>query len=133
MNFCRAGFFFLLFLLTQPAKAQVWPADLVEDSVIKSQWQQFSDLLIKPGSYHYGILRNNKWVSTILQNPSNQPITFNLRFHNPHINQLAAFKNHGTVPIVITGDWYPFADRPVLFRDFIIDRKSTRLNSSHSL
>ena len=132
MNFCRAVFFFLLFLLTQPAKAQVWPADLVEDSVIKSQWQQFSDLLIKPGSYHYGILRNNKWVSTILQNPSNQPITFNLRFHNPHINQLAVFKNHGKVPIVITGDWYPFADRPVPFRDFVIPIKVSP-HSSDSL
>jgi signal transduction histidine kinase len=120
MNFCRAVFFFLLFLPTQPAKAQVWPADLVEDSVIKSQWQQFSDLLIKPGSYHYGILRNNKWVSTILQNPSNQPFTFNLRFHNPHINQLAVYKNHALKPTVVTGDWYAFSERPIAFRDFVI-------------
>lgn len=92
----------------------------LSDSVINAQWEQFSTLLIKPGSYHYGILKTNKWVTLTLHNASRKSSTFNIRFHNPHINQLAVFKNHATTPAVITGDWYQFTERPILFRDFII-------------
>ena len=120
MNTCRAFVFFLLFQFSNLAEAQTPAINLVADSVVHHQWLRFSELLITPGNYHYGILRNNKWVGATLYNSSDQPTTFNLRFHNPHINQLAVFKNHALKPTVVTGDWYAFSERPVPFRDFII-------------
>lgn len=83
------------------------------ESIVQLQWKNFSSLQISPGSHHYGILRQDKWVSALIHNPNTLPVTYYIRFYNPHLNEIEGYKNFSTAPFILTGDWFEFQNRPI--------------------
>lgn len=90
------------------------------DSFVHKRWQQFQDLQIKPGPIYFGMQKKDKWVGVTIKNTLPTPAVYYVRFHNPHLNEIELYKNASTNSFLLTGDWYPFHQRPFFFRDFLL-------------
>ena len=117
-TFPRVYFAFSLFVLV--AHFNLHAQSYTDRSSIELQWKKFSSLQISPGSHHFGLQKQDKWISTVVHNSETSPLEFYIRFHNPHINEIEGYKSHANTSFVKTGDWYAFQHRPLAFRDFLI-------------
>ncbi len=90
------------------------------DTLVHERWQQFRELQIQPGPIYFGMQKKDKWVGVTIKNNLSKPAVYYVRFHNPHLNEIEIYKNASAASFLLTGDWYPFYQRPFFFRDFLL-------------
>jgi len=83
-------------------------------------WQHTDSLYISNGLFNAGITPYAWWIKTSVSNPGSQPKRYFLLLNNPHINKLEIFMDGSETPFYITGDYFPFGQRPFIDRDFVI-------------
>jgi signal transduction histidine kinase len=87
---------------------------------VAEAWEKTDSLYISNGMFNAGITPDAWWIKTSVSNPNPYPKRYFLLLNNPHINKLKIFFDGSETPVYITGDYFPFEQRPFLDRDFVI-------------
>jgi signal transduction histidine kinase len=91
-----------------------------KDQTATEAWQHTDSLYFSKGKFNAGITSYAWWIKSRISNPDPQPKRYFLLLNNPHINLIEVFIDGADTPAFISGDYYPFKQRPFKDRDFVI-------------
>lgn len=101
---------------------QQLPLRLLADTAVPKglvPWQQSFPIKAANGAFNPGFTNTAWWLTTSIHNTDSTGHQYKLVMNNPHINMLKLYRDGENTAQYTTGDWLPFAQRPIQDRDFV--------------
>ncbi|MFD2201160.1 7TM diverse intracellular signaling domain-containing protein [Shivajiella indica] len=121
INLSLGLIFFLFFSCDLPKRETLtYFTEKALGQSVAEAWTTTDSIYVSNGKFNAGITPYAWWIRTSISNPNPFPKQYVLLLNNPHINQLEIFFNGEDKARYITGDYFPFEQRPFLDRGLVV-------------